>query len=100
MIPLLCRIQAFDCVAALFSFVVFAGTAIAQPTESKALTVQRKLWTSTAADPLLSLNDDPAKQAILAFVAQVTKEGSPTFVPPAEGCGHHAQRVMLRGYES
>lgn len=35
------------------------------------------------ADPLPSWNDGPAKQAILAFVAKVTKEG-PDFVPVAE----------------
>jgi hypothetical protein len=38
----------------------------------------------TSADPLPSWNDGLAKQAILAFVARVTKEGSPDFLPPAE----------------
>jgi hypothetical protein len=37
-----------------------------------------------AADPLPSWNDGAAKQSILDFVAKVTKEGSPDFVPPAE----------------
>jgi len=37
-----------------------------------------------AQDPLPSWNEGPAKQAIVAFVAKVTKEGSPDFVPPAE----------------
>ena len=37
-----------------------------------------------AQDPLPSWSDGKAKQAIVAFVAQVTKEGSPDFVPPAE----------------
>jgi hypothetical protein len=37
-----------------------------------------------AADPLPSWNDGKAKQSIIAFVAQVTKSGSPDFVPPAE----------------
>jgi haloacid dehalogenase-like hydrolase len=37
-----------------------------------------------AADPLPSWNDGKAKQAIVEFVAKVTKEGSPDFVPPAE----------------
>ena len=37
-----------------------------------------------AQDPLPSWNDGPAKQAIVDFVAKVTKEGSPDFVPPAE----------------
>ncbi|HEX2512627.1 MAG TPA: haloacid dehalogenase-like hydrolase, partial [Xanthobacteraceae bacterium] len=37
-----------------------------------------------APDPLPSWNDGPAKQAIVAFVETVTKEGNPDFVPPAE----------------
>jgi phosphoserine phosphatase len=37
-----------------------------------------------AADPLPSWNDTAPKKAIVAFVDQVTKEGSPGFVPPAE----------------
>jgi haloacid dehalogenase-like hydrolase len=37
-----------------------------------------------AQDPLPSWSDGKAKQAIVAFVAQVTKEGAPDFVPPAE----------------
>jgi hypothetical protein len=36
------------------------------------------------ADPLPSWNDAPAKQAILDFVAKVTREGTPAYVPPAE----------------
>lgn len=36
------------------------------------------------ADPLPSWNDGPAKQALVGFVAKVTKEGSPDFVPPAQ----------------
>ena len=46
---------------------------------------QRKLFDlSAAADPLPSWNDGPAKQEILAFVAKVTKDGSPDFLPLAE----------------
>ena len=37
-----------------------------------------------AVDPLPSWNAGSTKQSILAFVAQVTKEGTPEFVPPAE----------------
>ena len=37
-----------------------------------------------AADPLPSWNDGPAKKAILDFVAKVTTEGGPDFVPPPE----------------
>ena len=40
--------------------------------------------TQAAIDPLPSWNDGPAKQAIIDFVAKVTKEGSSDFVPPAE----------------
>lgn len=39
---------------------------------------------TAAADPLPSWNQGPAKQAIIAFVAQVTTVGSPDFVPPPE----------------
>ena len=37
-----------------------------------------------AADPLPSWNDTAPKRAIVAFVEQVTKEGSPDFVPVTE----------------
>jgi hypothetical protein len=38
----------------------------------------------TKQDPLPSWNDGQAKQSIVAFVAKVTKEGSPDFVPVAQ----------------
>jgi phosphoserine phosphatase len=38
----------------------------------------------TVADPLPSWNDGPTKQAIIAFVEKVTREGSPDFVPIPE----------------
>ena len=37
-----------------------------------------------AVDPLPSWNDTAPKQAVIAFVEKVTKEGSPDFVPVAE----------------
>lgn len=37
-----------------------------------------------AADPLPSWNETEAKSSIIAFVAEVTNEGSPGFVPPAQ----------------
>ncbi len=37
-----------------------------------------------AADPLPSWNDGISKQAIISFVAKVTKKGSPDFVPVAD----------------
>ena len=46
----------------------------------------------TAADPhaapLSSWNEGPAKQAILAFVARITTEGSPDFVPAKRADRH------------
>ena len=39
---------------------------------------------TTAADPLPSWNDGPAKQAILEFVKTTTDKGSPKFVPPED----------------
>src|SRR5437899_8773350 len=42
------------------------------------------LTTTYAQDPLPSWNDGPAKKSITEFVAKVTKEGSPDFVPPEE----------------
>jgi hypothetical protein len=36
-----------------------------------------------ASDTLTSWNDGPAKQAITSFVADVTREGGPRYVPPA-----------------
>ena len=42
------------------------------------------LTTAYAQDPLPSWNDGPAKKSITEFVAKVTKEGSPDFVPPEE----------------
>jgi 2'-5' RNA ligase len=47
-------------------------------------TAQKLLWTSAPADPLPSWNEGPAKKSILDFVAKVTKEGGPDFVPIAE----------------
>jgi len=45
--------------------------------------------TSTTADPLPSWNDGPVKQGLIAFVAKVTTEGSPVFLPPAERIAVH-----------
>jgi phosphoglycolate phosphatase-like HAD superfamily hydrolase len=39
---------------------------------------------ASAQDPLPSWNDGPAKQAIMSFVAKVTKPGTPEFVPVPE----------------
>jgi phosphoserine phosphatase len=44
---------------------------------------------STPADPLPSWNEGPTKQAILAFIAKVTDEASPDFLPVAERIAVH-----------
>lgn len=50
--------------AAIAVTMMLSGTAFAQP------------------DPLPSWNDGKARQAILAFIGEVTREGGPKFVPP------------------
>jgi phosphoserine phosphatase len=40
--------------------------------------------TALASDPLPSWNDTASKKAVVTFVEQTTREGSPNFVPPAE----------------
>src|SRR5437867_10440125 len=58
-----------------------------KPTRLIAFTVFSSLavpLSAHAADPLPSWNDGPAKQSIVEFVAKVTKEGSPDFVPAEE----------------
>ena len=42
------------------------------------------LTATQAQDPLPSWNEGKTKESIIAFVANVTKEGSSDFVPPAE----------------
>jgi phosphoserine phosphatase len=49
-----------------------------------ALTALLGGWASAQTDPLPSWNEGPAKQAIIAFVAKVTEQGSPDLVPPPE----------------
>jgi phosphoserine phosphatase len=48
------------------------------------LSIAPALAASASADPLPSWNDGPAKRSIVAFVGQVTQQGSPDFVPPPE----------------
>jgi hypothetical protein len=49
-----------------------------------AIPAQQPVRVRAQADPLPSWNDTATKKAILAFVAKVTKEGSPDFVPRPE----------------
>ena len=51
---------------------------------SSLLPISARAQTPTPAAPLPSWNDGAAKQSILDFVAAVTKEGSPDFVPPPQ----------------
>ncbi len=41
-------------------------------------------WAKAQTDPLPSWNDGPAKESIVRFVAEVTKEAGPNYVPPEE----------------
>jgi hypothetical protein len=49
-----------------------------------ALTLAGCASVGSGTDPLPSWNDGPNKEAILKFVADVTREGATTFVAPAE----------------
>jgi hypothetical protein len=48
------------------------------------LTISAEAQTATPGDALASLNDGPAKQAIIDFVRTTTDRASPSFVPPEE----------------
>ena len=48
------------------------------------LSISAQAQTAGTASQLASWNDGPAKQAILDFVAAVTRESSPDFVPAAK----------------
>jgi phosphoglycolate phosphatase-like HAD superfamily hydrolase len=61
------------------------GNANRHPIVTAALVGFLAFFTGAAgADPLPSWNDGPAKIAIIGFIAKVTEEGSPDFVPVAE----------------
>jgi phosphoserine phosphatase len=53
-------------------------------TTALALALALATTPARAADVLPSWNDGATKQSIVAFVAKVTKQGSPDFAPPAE----------------
>jgi len=59
-------------VAALAALPVFSGTF---------LSLSARAQTVSAGDPLPSWNDGASKQSIVDFVAAVTRDGSPDFVP-------------------
>ena len=73
--------------AAVLTAAVSVGTAACQrgsapaPAQTAPAAAQPS---APAGDPLPSWNDGAAKKAILDFVAKVTKEGGPDFVPVAE----------------
>ncbi|OLL28652.1 HAD family hydrolase [Burkholderia sp. SRS-W-2-2016] len=64
--------------AALLSLTLAACTTDAQRDANGA----NGTATASAADPLPSWRDGPAKQAIERFVAEVTQQGSPAYLPP------------------
>ena len=56
----------------------------ALPMSGSLLPISARAQTGAAGATLTSWNDGVTKQSILNFVAAVTREGSPDFVPPAE----------------
>ncbi|MBB1632632.1 HAD family hydrolase [Cupriavidus sp. UME77] len=60
------------------------GTPTAGPTGAPPAGATSTTSAAAAADPLPSWQDGPAKQSILKFVASVTREGAPTYVPLSE----------------
>jgi hypothetical protein len=65
----------------LFGVLITAGCGVPAPTETISL---EPTTSAAAADPLPSWNAGAARNAILDFVARVTREGGPDFVPPTE----------------
>ena len=66
-------------VAALLAMCIVVG-ACSDPTPNPAPAIPQR----SAADPLPSWNQGPAKNAIVDFVARTDRQGTPAFVPPAE----------------
>lgn len=69
--------------AAVAAAIIFART-VAPPGPPPAPNVPGVAAPTTLADPLPSWNDGATKKKILAFLADVTRAGAPTFVPPEE----------------
>lgn len=68
---------------AVAAAIIFART-VAPPGPSAAPEVPGVAAPTTLADSLPSWSDGATKQKILAFLADVTRVGAPTFVPPEE----------------
>ena len=66
-------------VAALLAMCIVVG-ACSNPTPNPAPAIRQR----SAADPLPSWNQGPAKNAIVDFVERTNRQGTPEFVPPAE----------------
>ncbi len=70
--PIISGVSRRTMVAALAALPVFSGTF---------LSLSARAQTVSAGDPLPSWNDGASKQSIVDFVAAVTRDGSPDFVP-------------------
>src|SRR5574337_800638 len=70
--------------AALLAVGMLAAPVAFDQAPANAVQASKAPAAAQAADPLPSWNDGAAKKAIIDFVAKVTKEGSPDFVPVAE----------------
>ncbi len=69
--------------AAIAGAIIFART-VAPPGPPAAPAVPGVAAAAVLSNPLPSWNDGPTKRKILAFVADVTRPGAATFVPPEE----------------
>ena len=74
-------ISAFTVLTMLVTVVMSAGCA---PREDRAAPAAAATTAPVTADPLPSWQEGAAKQAIVAFVEKVTREGGPDFVPEPE----------------
>jgi hypothetical protein len=74
--PLISGVSRRTMLSVLGVLPLFSGMLIKPPAASA--------QTATSGTSLLSWNEGATKQSILDFVAAVTREGSPDFVPPAE----------------
>jgi haloacid dehalogenase-like hydrolase len=64
--------------------VLLSALAVLPALSGPLLPMPGRAQTAAPGGPLPSWNDGATRQAILNFVATVTREGSPDFVPPAE----------------
>jgi len=81
---LLAEARPFLALAGAVAAAIIFARSVAPPGPPAAPEVPGVAAPTTLADPLPSWNDGATKKKILAFLADVTRAGTPTFVPPEE----------------